>query len=312
MEGGKIYPSPEKVKAVVNYSEPKGLKDIQSFLGLSRYFRKFIPLYAIIARPLSDLLQKNRPYNFDDNARRAFQQLKMKLTQNPVLKIYNPTHVTEVHTDASIDGYGAVLIQRSPDDNLLHLVYYMSRKTKPAERNYSSYELEVLAVIEAVKKFRIYLLGTKFKILTDCSAFQRTMDKKDLTTRVARWALLLEDYDYTIEHRPGVRMKHVDALSRHPIMTISAYSVVPQIKKQQEQDEEIKALIEVLKNKETHDNCSGLEAAIRLSRLSPLAPRILPHRRHTRRRSGRSPVEIRAAFTIPFALICPIIMYGHI
>lgn len=254
VEGGKIYPSPEKVKAVINYPEPKGLKDIQSFLGLSGYFRKFIPLYSVIARPLSDLLQKNRPYNFDENARSAFQQLKTKLTQNPVLKIYNPKHVTEVHTDASIDGYGAVMMQRSPDDNLLHPVYFMSKKTKPAERNYSSYELEVLAVIEAVKKFRIYLLGTKFKILTDCAAFQRTMDKKDLTTRVARWALLLEDYDYSIEHRPGVRMKHVDALSRHPIMTISTCFVVPQIKKQQERDDETKALIEVLKNKESYDN----------------------------------------------------------
>jgi len=72
-----------------------------------------------------------------------------------------------------------VLIQRSPDDNLLHPVYYMSRKTKKEERNYTSYELEVLAIIEALKKFRIYLLGIRFKIVTDCAAFQRTMHNKE-------------------------------------------------------------------------------------------------------------------------------------
>ncbi|GFT49045.1 retrovirus-related Pol polyprotein from transposon 17.6 [Trichonephila clavipes] len=88
------------------------------------------------------------------------------------------------------------------------------RKTTPAEEKYSSYELEVLAVVNALKKFRTYLLGNHFKIITDCSAFQKTMDKKDLVTRVARWRLLLEEYDYEIVHRSGQRMQHVNALSR--------------------------------------------------------------------------------------------------
>lgn len=135
------------------------------------------------------MLQKNQPYVFDDKARNAFLQLKATLTQNPVLKMYHPQHETEIHTDASIDGYGAVLMQRSPDDNLWHPVYFMNRKTKKEERNYSSYELEALAIVEALKKFRIYLLGIWFKIITDCAAFQHTMNKKDLTTRIARWAL---------------------------------------------------------------------------------------------------------------------------
>jgi len=131
VEEGKIYPLPEKIKAVANYPEPKELKDIQSFLGLSGYFRKFIPLYSVIAKPLSDLLQKNRPYIFDDATRNVFQHLKTLLTQNSVLKIYSPQHETEVHMNASIDGYRAVLMQRSPNDNLIHPVYFMSKKTKP-------------------------------------------------------------------------------------------------------------------------------------------------------------------------------------
>ncbi|GFX86733.1 retrovirus-related Pol polyprotein from transposon 17.6 [Trichonephila clavipes] len=97
----------------------------------------------------------------------------------------------------------------------------MSKKTNTAEEKYDSYELEVLAIINALKKFRVYLLGRHFKIVTDCSAFQKTMQKKELITRIARWALQLEEFDYEIEHRAGSRMKHVDALSRYLVMIIS-------------------------------------------------------------------------------------------
>ena len=132
------------------------------------------------------MLRKDQSYNFDDKARNAFIQLKTILTQNPVLKIYHSRHETEVHTDASIDGYGAVLLQRSDEDDLLHPVYFMSKKTKKEERNYTSYELEALAIVEALRKLRVYLLGIQFKIITDCAAFQRTMSKKELSTCIAR------------------------------------------------------------------------------------------------------------------------------
>lgn len=254
---GKLYPSYDKIKAVIIFPEPKGAKDVQSFLGLSGYFRKFIPLYSIIAKPLSDLLKKDRSYQFAEKERKAFEMLKSSLAGKPVLKIHHRDHETEVHTDASQNGYGAVLLQRADEDNELHPVYYMSRKTTPAERNYTSYELEVLAVIEALKKFKVYLLGMEkqFKIRTDCEAFEKTMDKKDLTTRVARWALLLENYNYKVVYRPGVRMKHVDALSRYPVMVISASSIIPQIKKAQEEDQEIQAIIEILKIKSYDSYC---------------------------------------------------------
>lgn len=205
----------------------------------------------IQAKPLTDMLRKEQQFNFDGKAENAFVQLKTILTRKPVLKIYHPRH--ELHTDASIDRYGAVLMQRSPEDNALHPVHFASKKTKREERNYSSYELEVLAIVEALKKFRVYLLGIRFKIVTDCAAFQRTMNKKELSFRVARWTLLLEDFDYNIEHRPGVRMKHVDALSRHPVMAISKCSVIPQVKSQQERDSETKALIEIAKER-SYDN----------------------------------------------------------
>ncbi|GFT73691.1 transposon Ty3-I Gag-Pol polyprotein [Trichonephila clavipes] len=101
----------------------------------------------------------------------------------------------------------------------LHPVYYMSKKTNAAEEKYDSYELEVLAIINALKKFRVYFLGQNFKIVTDCSAFQTTMqNKKDLITGIARWALQLGEFDYETKQRAGSRMKHVDALSQYLVM----------------------------------------------------------------------------------------------
>ncbi|GBN66452.1 Transposon Tf2-6 polyprotein, partial [Araneus ventricosus] len=193
---------------------------------------------STIARPLSDLLKKDRKFKFGEEERISFNQLKLILAEKPVLRIYNPNYETELHTDASLEGYRAILKQKSPDDKNFHPTYYMSTKTTDAEKKYSSYELEALAVIEAVKKFRVYLLGIPFKIVTDCSALEKTMQKEDLVTRVARWALLLEEFDYVIEHRSGTRMTHVDALSRSPIniFCISFDNILPRLKSAQDSD----------------------------------------------------------------------------
>ncbi|GFX69515.1 hypothetical protein TNCV_1768861 [Trichonephila clavipes] len=153
---------------------------------------------------------------------------------------------TELHTDASQQVYGAVLFQEQ-DDGRLHPVYYMSKKTNTAKEKYSSYELEVLAIVSALKKLRVYLLGQKVKIVTDYSAFQKTMGKKDLITRIARWAMLLEEFDYEIIHRPGQRMKHVDALSRYLVMVLSDTQTL-RLKNAQSEDEGIvtlKALLDI-------------------------------------------------------------------
>ncbi|GFX88589.1 retrovirus-related Pol polyprotein from transposon 297 [Trichonephila clavipes] len=158
IENNKLFPSPSKTKSVVNYPEPKTTKEVQRFLGLTGYFRKFIPAYSVIAKPLSDLLRKDKPFNFDVKQKASFDELKRLLYQKPVLGLYRQNCETEIHTDASIDGLAAVLLQRFPDDNSLHPIYYMSRKTSETERKYTSYELEVLAIIEALKKFKVYIL----------------------------------------------------------------------------------------------------------------------------------------------------------
>lgn len=253
IEAGKVYPSPEKVQAVLNYPEPKSVKDVQSFLGLTGYFRKFMQSYSLVAKPLSDLLRKDVDFQFENKERDAFNDLKRILTNDPVLKIFDSKHETELHTDASQDGFGAILLQRSPEDDQLHPTHFSSRKTSPAERNYKSYELEVLAIVGALNKFRVYLLGIPFKIVTDCAAFNQTMNKKEVSAKIWRWAQLLEDFEYVIEHRPGERMKHVDAMSRYPIMQIHEDDITSKLKRAQEKDALLQPMFEAAKEKNGSD-----------------------------------------------------------
>ncbi|GFX01169.1 retrovirus-related Pol polyprotein from transposon 17.6 [Trichonephila clavipes] len=174
------------------------------------------------------------------------------MSEGPILHLYKYGRKTELHTDACKQEYGAILLQEA-EDGKLHPVYYMSKKTNTAEEKYDSYELEVLAIINALKKFRVYLLGQHFKIVTDCSAFQKTMQKKDLITRIARWALQLEEFDYEIEHRAGSRMKHVDALSRYPVMIVCNDTLTSKLKKAQEEDDSIQTLKSLLEKQESEE-----------------------------------------------------------
>ena len=152
VEGGNIQPSECKPGAVANFPEPRSAKDVQSFLGLAGYFRKFVPRYSVIARPLSDLLRKDVPFRFESREWEAFGRLKAALSEKPILKLYHAGEETQLHTDACSVGYGAILMQRDSGDNVFHPVYYWSGKTSPAEEKYTSYELVVLAMVKALKK----------------------------------------------------------------------------------------------------------------------------------------------------------------
>ena len=125
----------------------KSIKDVQSFLGLTGYFRKFINQYSLLAKPLNDLLRKNRKIQFGPDEQKAFSVLKEKLANEPVLKFFDRAHETELHTDASKDGIAAVLLQRSPSDLALHPTHYLSHNTSLIECKYSSYDLEVFAIV---------------------------------------------------------------------------------------------------------------------------------------------------------------------
>lgn len=211
-----IRPNDFHIDAIRNYPLPSSLREVHSCLGLFSYFRKFVPSFSRIAAPLTDLLRKNTPFVMSPEAKKAFYDLREMLSRAPVLAIYNRERETELHTDASSHGFGAILLQKQ-DDGKLHPISFYSRRSTGAESRYHSFELETLAIIYALRRFRVYLEHRPFKIVTDCNSLAQTLVRKSINPRIARWALELENYNYTIVHRVGSSMGHVDALSRQTL-----------------------------------------------------------------------------------------------
>lgn len=257
-----IRPGVAKIKAVMDFAIPKNVHEVRQFVGLTSYFRRFIQNYSLIAKPLTILTKKNTPWSFGEPQLTAFNELKSKLTTRPVLALYDPQAELEIHTDASKVGIGAILMQRVNLDKLHPIVYY-SRQTSSDESKLHSYELETLAVVCALNRFRVYVLGKTFKVVTDCAAIRSTMIKKDLIPRVARWYILMQEYDFIVEHRDGAKMSHVDALSRNPgiaecqdeirVVDIMAIDDDAWLRTVQEQDSEIQRIINILSDINTKD-----------------------------------------------------------
>ncbi|XP_022160829.1 uncharacterized protein LOC111026944 [Myzus persicae] len=179
----------------------------------------------------------------------AFELIKLKLCENPLLCLFNPGAETELHCDASSQGFGSILLQKQSDGKF-HPIFFYSHRTSDAESRYHSFELEMLAIVNSIKRFRIYLQGIRFKIVTDCNSITMTLAKKDINPRIARWALFLQDFDYQIEHRPGTRMQHVDALSRNHILVIEGCTFNQALSIKQSCDPEIKKLVKMLESSE--------------------------------------------------------------
>ena len=217
-----IRPGQRKTDAVASFSTPTNVHHVRQFVGLASFFRIFIPNFASIAKPLTALTKSNVTWTWGDDQEKAFQTIKSKLVQRPLLALYDPKHLTEVHCDASKLGFGGILLQRVDDKSPLRPVAYFSKQTTKDEEFYHSYELETLAVVNSLKRFRTYLMGIPFTVCTDCNALKSTLTKRDLVPRIARWWLLLQEYDFSIEYRPGDHMKHADALSRNPMDYSSA------------------------------------------------------------------------------------------
>ena len=130
------------------------------------------------------------------------------LTNEPKLMIFDPQHPVELHTDASAEGYGAILFQVVGGKR--RVVSYYSKRTSAAESRYHSYELETLAVVNAIKHFRHYLHGRKFTVVTDCNSLKCARKKIDLTPRVHRWWAFLQSFDFDVVYNSGKDMAHVD------------------------------------------------------------------------------------------------------
>jgi len=177
--------SPRHTEAINKFKQPTNVHEVQRFLGLTSYFRKFIKDFSLKARPLHNLLRKNAPFDFDRSCVESFELLKKELITHPVLALYDPTAETELHTDACSQGLGGVLLQKQKTGTW-SVIAYFSRSTNSAETRYHSYELEMLAIVRAVERFHLYLYGLNFTIVSDCNALVYAVNKANLNPRIAR------------------------------------------------------------------------------------------------------------------------------
>lgn len=214
-----ISPGTLKSKAIDNFPIPKDAKAVHSFIGLCSYFRKFIANFAQVANPLYRLLRANVPFVWNEDCIRAFEKLKTLLTSSPVLCIYDPKKETELHTDASKLGFGAILMQKQSDGKF-HPVAFFSKTATECESRYNSYELETLAIVYALDRWRVYLSGIRFTIISDCHSLVETFSKRDVNPRIQRWVWEFQRFSLRVRHRSGSKMPHVDSLSRNPIICL--------------------------------------------------------------------------------------------
>lgn len=211
----------EKIEAINNMKLPTSIKELQIFLGLTGYYRKFIEKYAHIAGPLFNLLKKDTEYQWSKECQGAWEALKEKLISYPILTSPNPILPFQLHTDASGVALGAILSQNDQNGHE-RVVAYASRTLSDAEKHYGISEKECLGVVWGIKMFRTYLAGSKFTVLTDHSALKWLLTLKDVTGKLARWAIYLQSYDFEVYHRAGKNHSNVDALTR-----LTTYMIQP-------------------------------------------------------------------------------------
>ncbi|XP_044405708.1 uncharacterized protein [Triticum aestivum] len=192
-----ISVDPAKVQAVAEWQRPSTVTDIRSFLGLAGYCRRFILNFAKIAAPLTHLTKKGIKFEWSDECEKSFQELKNRLVSAPVLALPVGGEEFTIYCDASKIGLGCVLMQRGK------VIAYASRQLKPYEQNYPTHDMELAAVIFALKIWRHYLYGEHCEIFTDHKSLKYIFTQKELNMRQRRWLELLKDYDVNINYHPG-------------------------------------------------------------------------------------------------------------
>ena len=195
---GKLHVAAQTVEAVRGFLPPKTQSDVRSFLGLCNVYRRFVPSFARVAAPLTDLLRKGKPAQLEDFGEKeseAFENLKQLLTSAPVLSLPRDDLPVSIETDASDYQIGVVLMQ-THEDGEKHPVGYWSRTLQPAERNYSTTEKECLALVWSCQILRPYLEGRHFTAYTDHQCLRWLLDATDVSGRLARWRLRLSEFTF--------------------------------------------------------------------------------------------------------------------
>ncbi|KAF8054210.1 hypothetical protein N665_1335s0001 [Sinapis alba] len=203
-----VSADPEKIAVVEGWPRPTTASEIRSFLGLAGYYRRFVKGFSSIAKPLTKLTGKDVPLVWDEKTEEAFNKLKEALTTAPVLTLPQPGKIYDVYTDASRVGLGCVIMQENK------AIAYASRQLKKHEENYPTHDLEMAAVVFALKIWRSYLYREKVQVFTDHKSLKYLFTQADLNLRQRRWMEFISDYDIQIQYHPGKANVVADALSR--------------------------------------------------------------------------------------------------
>ena len=209
-----IATDPRKVSDITGWPVPRNVKEVRAFVGICGYYRRYVENFASIAKPLYQLTEKNHKFEWTADCETAFERLKAALTSPPVLGMPNDTDPFVLDTDASNWAIGAVLSQKQ--EGTERVIAYASRKLSKAEMNYCVTRRELLAIVFFLKYFRHYLLGRPFLVRTDHAALQWLRRTPEVMGQQARWLNTMEEYDFTVMHRPGSRHGNADAMSRLP------------------------------------------------------------------------------------------------
>ena len=215
VSGKGIECNPEKTEAVQKWLAPVNVREVRQFVGFAAYYRKFIPNFSQIAKPLTNLTKKSVRFKWDKDCHRAFQLLKEKLVSAPVLSypMRDGGNFT-LDTDASDFAMGAVLSQEQNGEE--RVIAYASKTLSSEQQNHCATKKELLAVVTFVEHFRQYLYGTAFTIRTDHSSLRWLQNFRNIDGMLARWLASLDRYDYTIVYRKGDHHRNADGMSRIP------------------------------------------------------------------------------------------------
>ncbi|KAJ9177049.1 hypothetical protein P3X46_012303, partial [Hevea brasiliensis] len=209
-----IRVDPKKIEAVMEWKPPRNTTEVRSFLGLAGYYRRFVKGFSLIAAPMTKLLHKNVRFDWNDKCQTSFEKLKAMLTEAPMLTQPVSGKDFVVYSDASHNGLGCVLMQEGK------VIAYASRQLRPHEQNYPTHDLELAAIIFALKIWRHYLYGEKCYIYTDHKSLKYLPTQKELNLRQRRWIEFLKDYDCVIDYHPGKANVVADALSKKSMTTL--------------------------------------------------------------------------------------------
>ncbi|MGL5706859.1 MAG: reverse transcriptase domain-containing protein [Aeromonas sp.] len=211
-----ISPDEDRVKSIKEFRLPKNKKELQSFLGLVSYCRKFIKNLSETATPLYQALKENqgniKEFTLNEEAKSAYENIKKKINHDIILKLPDTNKEFILTTDASNVAIGAALVQ-TDENNVEHIISFFSKILNPAQKNYSTTDKELLAIVEAIKHFRPYLTSNKFTVRTDHKPISYLLTSKNLSSRLMRWSLLLQEYNMNIEYLKG-KNNYIDSVSR--------------------------------------------------------------------------------------------------